>query len=154
MIARAGSGWQTVLADLSLILFIVTAAVVSGADGKAAAPPETSEQAEPLAFYSDEPGAPSMREWLASQGIDERQQLTITAQYAHGGLAEALRRAGQLARDAGEAGAKSRVIVEPGSGGITAVLAYDVPQPKLARDLLDNGKDKLASRDPPGQENQ
>ena len=28
MIARAGSGWQTVLADLSLILFMVTAAAL------------------------------------------------------------------------------------------------------------------------------
>lgn len=31
MIARAGSGWQTVLADLSLILFMVTAAAVQDA---------------------------------------------------------------------------------------------------------------------------
>ncbi len=31
VIARAGSGWQTVLADLSLILFMVMAAAVSDA---------------------------------------------------------------------------------------------------------------------------
>lgn len=37
MIARMGSGWQTVLADLSLILFMVTATALS--DSPAKAPP-------------------------------------------------------------------------------------------------------------------
>ena len=154
MIARAGSGWQTVLADLSMILFIVTAAVVSvpAATGvKSASRAHESEQSEPLAYYSDEPGAPPLRQWLAAQGVDTRQQLTITAHYASGELAKALARAGNLAREAGAVGARSRIVLEPGSGGITAVLAYDAPQSapqaKLAQTLLDNPSQTSVTQD-------
>ncbi len=147
MIARAGSGWQTVLADLSMILFIVTAAVVSVPDKpsrKATPRVAVSQQSEPLAYYADEPDAPPLAQWLAAQGVDERQQLTITAHYARGDQATVLARAGYLAREAGEAGARARIVLEPGRGGITAVLAYDVPQTgreaKLAQDLLDTAQ--------------
>ena len=150
--ARAGTGWQTLLADLSIILFMVTASALSTApDAKAPAspppqPPGTtprSPRSEPLAFFRAEPGAPPLHEWLAGQPIAPREQLTITAQYLPGAQAAAVRRAEALAADAGAAGVRARIIVEPGAGGVVASLAYDVPEASVAQ----NGT-SLASMDP------
>lgn len=144
MIARAGTGWQYVLTDLSLILFMVTAAALSQAkddDGrKSAAPPPSrpaaearplSPQSEPLALYHADPGAPPLSQWLRDQSIDARQQLTIVSQYRAGAQAQALTQAETLARQAGEAGLRARIVIEPGQGGTSAMLAYDVPEASL-----------------------
>jgi hypothetical protein len=146
MIARAGTGWQYVLTDLSLILFMVTAAALSQAkddDGRkvAVSPPPAraaaevrplSPQAEPLALYHADPGAPPLSQWLRDQSIDARQQLTIVSQYPAGAQAQALAQAETLARQAGEAGLRARIVIEPGQGGTSAMLAYDVPEASLA----------------------
>lgn len=137
--ARAGTGWQTVLADLSIILFMVTASALSQApDGPVPAPAARgaspiSPQGEPLALYRAEPGAPPLREWLSGQAVDPRQQLTIIAHYRPGTQSEAVSRASALAGEAGQAGARARIVVEPGEGGVTASLAYDLPEAGLAR---------------------
>ena len=147
MIARAGTGWQYVLTDLSLILFMVTAAALSQAKddgGKAPAPPPAaaaqlaearplSPQSEPLALYRAEPGAPPLAQWLHDQSIDARQQLTIVSQYRAGTQEQALQQAETLARQAGEAGLRARIVIEPGQGRTSAMLAYDVPEASLAR---------------------
>lgn len=135
MKVRAGTGWQYLLADLSLILFIVTAAALSRtSDGPATAP--LSPQGEPLAFYRADAGAPPLGQWLREQPPDPRQQLTIVAQYAPGRQIEALGRAEALAREAGAAGSQARIVVEPGAGGTTASLAFDAPRAaSLAQDL-------------------
>lgn len=136
MIMRAGSGWQYVLADLSLILFMVTAAALAQAqDG--AAPDRAaaahrqgqplSPQGEPLALYRAAPNAPPLAAWLREQPTDPRQQLTIIAQYRPGEQAQALSQAQALARDAGQAGTTARIVIEPGTGGATAALAFDTP---------------------------
>jgi hypothetical protein len=150
MIMRTGSGWQYILADLSLILFMVSAAALASSDdapARAASTPEPvararaadarplSPQAEPLALYRSTPGAPSLGQWLHQQSADARQQLTIVAQYAPGRQAEALSQAAALAQDAGEAGVRARIVVEPGQGGTTASLAFDAPEAAMARDL-------------------
>lgn len=146
MIVRAGSGWQTVLADLSLILFMVTAAALSQAQerslpAQAARPAEgqsgsaASPQGEPLALYRVAPGSPPIAEWLGAQSRDPRQQLTIVAQYRSGQQAQALQQAANLAREAGEAGMSARILVEPGEMGASAGLAFDAPRPSLARSL-------------------
>ena len=139
MIARAGTGWQYVLTDLSLILFMVTAAALSqteDAPAKAAAPPPPkvaearplSPQSEPLALYRAEPGAPPLAQWLRDQSVDSRQQLTIVAQYQAGGQVQALQQAETLAREAGDAGMRARIVIEPGKSGTSVMLAYDVPE--------------------------
>lgn len=146
MKVRAGTGWQYLLADLSLILFIVTAAALSRtSDGPAAA---LSPQGEPLAFYRADDGAPPLGQWLRDQSPDPRQQLTIVAQYAPGRQVEALDRAGALAREAGAAGTRARIVVEPGAGGTTASLAFDAPQAaSLAQDLpLARGLQKAGAK--------
>ena len=133
MIARAGSGWQTVLADLALILFMVTAAVVATAQSEPAAMP--SERSVPVAIYAATPDAPPLVEWLALHGADSRQQLTITAMYRAGGLAAALTRARSLAASAEAAGLAPRIVIEPGEGELVAALAYDRPEAQLAQGL-------------------
>ena len=126
MIARAGSGWQTLMADLSIILFMVTAAALSQSkDGQAAAVPKPSARGEPLAVYRSGAGAPPLGQWLAAQSPDPRQQLSIVAHYPAGGQQAALAEAANLLRQAGAAGIYARLVVEPGEGGIVATLAYD-----------------------------
>ena len=63
MIARAGSGWQTVLADLSLILFMITAAAASElptAPVSKHAVPVLPALGEPVAVWRAGPDAPSL----------------------------------------------------------------------------------------------
>lgn len=146
MSARPGPSWQTSLADLTLILFMITAAAVSRQPAKAqhpkvaAAPP--SPQTEPLSVYIAAPDAPPLAEWIALQAADPRQQLTITARYAGvpGAQARAVAEAARLLAEAGAQGRSARVVVEPGDGPVRAAFAYDVPAPAppapaVARDL-------------------
>ena len=127
MIARAGSGWQTLMADLSIILFMVTAAALAQSKGgQAAAAPIPSERSEPLAVYRSGAGAAPLGQWLAMQSPDPRQQLSIIAHYPAGGQQAALAEVAQLLRQAGAAGLSARLVVEPGEGGIVATLAYDL----------------------------
>lgn len=150
IVARAGSGWQTVLADLCLILFMITASALSHANDGPDRPNITaSQKAEPLALYRVEEGAPPLREWLEFQTPDPRQQLTILAQYRPGQQQQALAMATSLAGEAGVAGVNARILVEPGADGTVATLAYDAPDPVLAQGLLVSGEMKPASRNAP-----
>ncbi len=138
MKARAGSGWQTLLADLSIVLFMVTAGALSQAgDGVAenSAALDPSARTAPLAVYRAGAGAPPLGEWLTAQSADTRQQLSIVAQFAPGGQQAALEQAAVLLRAAGAAGLRARLVVEPGTGGVTAALAYDAPELALAQGL-------------------
>jgi len=140
MIARAGSGWQMVLADLSLILFIVAAAVLIQSARNETALAATgrhdlSEQAAPLALYEAGTGSPPLAEWLAEQRTDPRQQLTVIATYSGGNAIDALQRVRALLIEAGPAGKAARIVVEPGPSGLTASLAWDTPPSELAQEL-------------------
>ena len=128
MIARAGSGWQTVLADLSLILFMVTAgaAAQAGPDAAPASPPPLVDPAlgEPVAVWRE--GGDPLGIWLASQSNDPRQRLTIVVPYATD-PASAAPKALALALSAGR---PARLLFEPGGAGDAyATLTYDVAQP-------------------------
>ena len=129
MIARAGSGWQTVLADLSLILFMIMASAVNEAPAAAPAPPPQPAVlpalGDPVALWRQAPGAPSLRDWLASAAPDPRLRLTIIAAPEQAGAALAL---------AAAAGRPARVLIEPGASGLVAALTYDQPAP-LAQGL-------------------
>lgn len=137
-VPRTTMSWQTMLADLSLILFMVSAAAI-GEDqtppsaapaprAKVSAPP----QGEPLALWRDGGGAPPLGQWLAMQQADARQQLTLTLRYPPRGQAEALARAADALRSAGAAGSRARVVLEPvaDTAGIEVIgtLAFDREQ--------------------------
>ena len=86
MIARLGSGWQTVLADLSLILFMITAAAVSQAPAQPAqlAPPAAALDALALGAASGRPARV-----LIEPGMQGLPIATLT--YDQAGLAHRLR---------------------------------------------------------------
>ena len=141
--AGGGLSWQTMLADLALILFMVTAAAM-GQNPKPAptptspppSPPPSAPQGspgEPVAVWRAGAGAPSLSLWLAGQQADPRLTLTIAVAYAPGGQAMALAQASSLAREAGAPGRQARIVVAladagvagEAAGGAIATLAYD-----------------------------
>ena len=145
MIARMGSGWQTVLADLSLILFMVTASVLQQTgDGPPRPATSTrvqkpSDRSDPIAVWRPGPGAPPLATWLKAQPGDPRQIVNILASYRGAGQAQAVQVASDLAGEAQIAGRTARVLVEPGAGEVSVTLGCDRPasaSPALARPLL------------------
>jgi hypothetical protein len=142
MSVRVGTGWQTIIADLSMILFMLTASAVTrqshaAPQASAAAPVvEPAPRSEPTAMWVAGEGAPALKDWLAQQPRDSRQQVTVTATYAPGALNEAMAQARALAAQVGAARAgDARVVVEPGSPAVRVSLGYDAPNARLARPL-------------------
>jgi hypothetical protein len=143
MAKAVGTGWQMVIADLSMILFMLTASAVARQDDSAHAAPAPARasasapapRGEPVAVWIAGEGAPPLGAWLAQQPRDPRQQVTITATYAPGAMREALAQAQALAAQAGEA----RVVVEPGPPGMRVVIGYDAPEARLAQGLRPAG---------------
>lgn len=141
MIARMGSGWQVVMADLSMILFVITAAGLADAppdiqrDPPPPAPAPAASRslpalAAPVALWQGGAGAPRLAQWLMTQPRDPRLRLTIVAPAGAADAALALAR---------EAGRPARIVLETDlAGPPVAALTYDqaerVPAP-LARPL-------------------
>ena len=125
MIAGVRGGWQMIIADLALILFMVTAAAMGSKK------PETPDnplpaRGEALAIYRPHQGTPPIGDWLAAQAADERQQLTIIGRYRDGDPQGAADDALALAADAAASGVRPRILLEPGeSTELLAVLAFD-----------------------------
>lgn len=118
MRARAGTGWQYVMTDLSLILFMITAAALRDAPVAPMPParPALPAEGEPVAIWRGQSDT-SLRQWLAMSGSDPRLQLTLVAPASASAEVLALARA---------AGRPARVVIEPGSQGVPyAALTYD-----------------------------
>lgn len=138
---RAGHGWQLILADLALILFLLTLSALPAAEAETGrqlasravqektardfARPE-AEIAAAQALFRPVAGGPGLGQWLAAQAPDPRATLTIFAVYAPGAEADAWARAAMLAKQARAAGAQVRTIITAGKeADIYASLAYD-----------------------------
>jgi hypothetical protein len=127
MIAGIRGNWQTIIADLALILFMVTAAAM-GSNSPEPIDNRLPAEGEPLAIYRPDPQAPPLGHWLAAQAADERQQLTIIGRYRPGEVQAAADAALALASDAAEDGARPRIVLElADSSDLLAVLAFDSP---------------------------
>lgn len=132
MIVRAGTGWQYAIADLSLILFLVTASALAHAGGgKPATPPPAAHpvapaiESEPVAVWSPGPDAPPLAAWLAQVGNDPRLEVRIVVRYAGGARKHAMTQAQDLAGEGGARAAKARILVEPGErAGASVALVY------------------------------
>ena len=139
MIARTTFGWQTTMADLALILFMVTAAGVHAEKQQSApvaAAASLPAEGEPLAVYRAQDGAPPLSQWLAEQAPDSRQYLTIIARYRPGDAAAAAGQAVELAQQAEQAGVAARIVLDPGERtDLLATLAFDRPDVAVARPL-------------------
>ncbi len=137
--ARGGHGWQLILADLALILFLLALSALPAAEaesGKRLADREARETdargfprpevAQAQALYRAVPGGPGLAAWLAAQQPDPRATLTIFATHPTGGEANAWSRAEALAAEARASGARVRTIIAVGeTEEIYASLAYD-----------------------------
>ncbi|MFM7377494.1 MAG: hypothetical protein ACKO1O_05100 [Erythrobacter sp.] len=144
---RVGHGWQLILADLALILFLLTLSALPTAEAEAgrqlaaravqektardSARPE-AEIAAAQALFRPVAGGPSLGAWIKMQSPDPRATLTIFAVHAPGREAEAWARAGALAAEARAGGARVRTIIAAGQEAeIYASLAYDAEPTKL-----------------------
>jgi hypothetical protein len=136
---RTGHGWQLILADLALILFLLTLSALPAAEAetgrqravqdKAAREEDTRprpEIAAAQALFRPVAGGPSLGAWVKAQDYDPRATLTIFAVHAPGGEADAWARAEALAAEARGAGARVRTIIAAGKEAeVYASLAYD-----------------------------
>ncbi|MDD3800076.1 MAG: hypothetical protein PHE36_12965 [Novosphingobium sp.] len=144
MTGSGGQGWLTTLADLAIILFMVTATDLSNAGPPANDPPHmetgaeaaaTIATAEPVAIFRPG-GAVSLDTWLADQAADGRQRLTILVRHSGKSMEPAMAEGLKLMRQAEQAGQSPRLIVEEGEHpDVTAVLAYDSDPRTVARNL-------------------
>jgi hypothetical protein len=136
---RSGHGWQLILADLALILFLLTLSALPNAEAEtgrqravqenAAREEDTRPRPEIAAaqtLFRPVAGGPSLGAWLTAQSPDPRATLTIFAVHATGGEADAWARAEALSAEARGAGARVRTIIAAGGEAeIYASLAYD-----------------------------
>lgn len=135
MSVRINNGWQSILADLSLILFMITASFLQTTPATSHAPRATArpgaaipDRATPIAIYRAGSDAPLLGEWLAAQSPDSRALLTIIARYQGAGRARAIATALDLTDQAAAHHIAARIIVEPGvASEVVATLGYDRP---------------------------
>ena len=124
MIARLGSGWQTITADLALILFLVTAqTTVSEAASSGDIPTRPATEPTPaptphavegsgMAVFRPGPGL-DLAAWLAETRTDDRQSVTAIVRFPADGRGAAMGRAERLMAALEEAGARPRLVIEP-----------------------------------------
>lgn len=130
----APQSWQLVLADLALILFLVTlSGLANDEDAKPTVDGEFSSSQEPQfapsqALFRPSVAGPTLREWLYDQPFDTRSTVTVYAQYGGEGREAAWEAARRLANQAEEAGYAVRVVIARGQeSDLHASLAYDAP---------------------------
>jgi hypothetical protein len=153
---RSRASWQTLLADLSLVLFMVTAGALGHARGEAQPAPRGAvpQPASPLSVYRDAAGAPPLAAWLAQQRPDARQQLTIVTRYPAGSEGAVPGKVAELLAASARSGAHPRIVIEPGPGGTSAGLGFDAVPGNVAQVLReqrhpgDFGPAQLRTRPP------
>lgn len=137
---KASQSWLMTLADLTIILFIITAADLSRADASVKATAQSAAAvatSEPVAIYRPGAHAGTLASWLADQPADPRQQLTILVRHKQGDQAAQMGRGMALLEDAQADGREARLVVEEGEHSeVAAFLAYDASPAKVARQLL------------------
>lgn len=136
-----GSSWLVPLADLSLILFIITAASLAArpdpgsSDAAEAQPVGSFAQGVPASVFIDLPGGPALEEWLADYHAAGGEQLTIEGYFVPADRATIAARTDQLAQQALAAGFQPRVILQPAGGSqVQALFAADAA-PQVAQTL-------------------
>ena len=138
MIVTNGHGWLTTLADLSIILFMVTAADLSNAHAAPDPAPEVAlATAEPVAIYRPEAGVIPFKDWLAAQPADSRQRVTVVVRH-RGNDAQAQIAQGLALADAADlAGRPPRLIAEHAErDDLVVMLTYDADPEAMAHNLL------------------
>ena len=143
-----GSSWLVPLADLSMILFIITGVTMSARPPQEEAPlppPPMGGIAQGVAsgIFVDAPGAPPLADWLAQYHPGSGEQLTVEGRFLPTDRARVAARAEELAQAAIAAGFAPRVILQPvpaefGQSQVQALFAYDSGE-QVAQSLLSQG---------------
>lgn len=122
-----GHGWQLILADLALILFLVTLCALATAPVESGrAVPLPAQIAPSQALFRPDPSGPDLAQWLADRPRDPRATLTVFAQYDAQDRERVWQEAQAFAQEAEGKGFAVRVIVTKGdSSDLYASLAYD-----------------------------
>lgn len=132
MIMRPNHGWQLILADLSLILFLLTLTALV----RSSSEDETQTGADPYlapaqALFRQIDGGPTLADWLNEQPIDPRATLTIIAQHSASDRDAIWQAAEALARSAQGSRVPVRVVITRAQkSDLYASLAYDTPAPE------------------------
>ncbi len=128
---RSATSWHLILADLALIVFLVTAAALENDDDAAStvradiAPPIEASQA----LYRAGPGLVPLAQWLDQQPRDPRAALTIMAQHVPGDENRIWTEARAMEQVATAQGVRVRVIIRPAAqSDLYASLAFDQPE--------------------------
>lgn len=138
---RGGHGWQLILADLALILFLLALSALPAAEAdtgkklvEARARSEDVQHspkfeiASAQALFRPVAGGPGLSEWLASQPRDPRATLTVFVRHRPGDEAGAWLRARALVDEAEAGGVAVRAVIATGQeADLYASLAYDAP---------------------------
>lgn len=149
------SSWQTVIADLSLILFLTSAFAL---DNDSAATPDQpgSEQAQedfagiPLSVWRDGKDSIPFKLWIAEQLPDEAVSPTVTVRYRPGGLANAWRRTGEIREALSSTGMEAHILFMPGRlDSVEIQMRHDLASTDAPADF---GPD-IASLQPPNRDN-
>ncbi|MEM7779369.1 MAG: hypothetical protein AAF697_03140 [Pseudomonadota bacterium] len=128
------STWQLILADLALILFLVTlSALAHEEEADTLLAQETTaaypEVAPSQALFRPNADGPELGEWLANRPPDNRATLTIFAQHSAIDREVMWQKANALAGVASEQGFAVRVVITRGEvSDLHASLAYDSPE--------------------------
>lgn len=136
MILRPVHGWQLILADLSLILFLVTLTALVNSSSDVERSPVTRPTSDPhvapaQALFRKFEGGPDLREWISEQAADPRATLTIIAQHSEADRESVWRDARGLAQSVKDTGVPVRVVITTGErSDVYASLAYDAPDPE------------------------
>ena len=127
-------GWQLILADLALILFLVTLSTLAQtaerkkAEEAQASVNGTSQFAASQALFRPSADGPAMRDWLSDRPFDQRSTLTVYAQHSGADRDRMWEAAQALADQAAQSGYRVRTVITKGStSDLYASLAYDAP---------------------------
>ena len=133
MITRTGQGgrhsWQLVLADLALILFLVTLTALVNSSSKIDDPlTRVSYVAPAQALFRPTLRGPTLAEWLTEQSADPRLTLTIIAQHSSDDRELIWDNAQFLAASVAGSDIGVRVVItQAEQSDLYASLAYDEP---------------------------
>lgn len=149
MTGFGGNGWQTILADLAIILFMVTAHDLASREevvpmSKTTDPKEEAKDAnsdtmsvataDPVAIYRPAPGIISLSQWLSGQPSDGRQRLTIAVRHNGANFERQIAEGRTLAAEGEAAGFPVRLIVEEAeSADLSVMLTYDSSAQMMAQ---------------------
>ncbi len=136
MITRRAQAWQLILADLALILFLVTLTALASEtsqDQSDSVSDQTRDLSTPSpqiaqsqALYRSSSLGPSLEEWLSEQPVDPRATLTIFAQHTDNDRPVIWAQAQTLSDSASDKGFAVRVVITRDDvSDIYASLAYD-----------------------------